>query len=294
MTTHETRLLIECYAELCALFEPEREDCFRTFAWQYRAKWTGPAFAPAGVLPWKNSGDDTAARKAIDRARNGLVESGHLRQSGRDVGLTDSGIAGARRIIGHFQLSASLPAVDFIHSLLGGPHEWVCEHGGAAPLGGWFSESSLAGATAWPRVKKGKPQTPVADHWVVDAMLPLLIAGLAVADFHPSFFAPLYRLTGPGREMAERRVESGEADPGGWFERVMPAAKSYAMQGFWDEAGARFTDCENIFSAAWQRRLAELPSLPALNVNVVKHASLNAFFLPRNIIEKHNPKEGKK
>jgi len=176
--------------------------------WQLRWLWR-----ESGLLPWQNAGEDGAARKRIARGIAGLAEQGLVRVAKRRAGLTAAGLTAARQLCGHPEPDALLCGVDYLLSLLGGPHEW--SGGEGSPESGYVSEASMAGFSPWPRGEIGKQRCPGSE-WTVAPLVMLAVAGLVESTFRRGFELPLWALTADGRGIAVGRRDSGKADPAAW------------------------------------------------------------------------------
>jgi len=256
MTPLESELLAALLGQLDALFEPVN------FAWagspeQYQAQWQRRDkylgrydWTGASLLPWSNPGEDVAEKKRYSRAMAAMEDQGLVRMDGRTAGLTTEGLTAARELVGHLQLEDCLPGLDVLLSFMGTDHEWI---GGET---GYVSEASLAGFEPRPPVEVGKPRLPDSALWVIDALIPLAIAGLIEHDFNSDFELPLYCLTEEGRNLAEKRRHTRKAGPKAWT-KLAQRVRQYKNP-------AAYAD-------AWASAKAALESVKPLQANRVKH-----------------------
>ena len=162
-----------------------------------------------GLMAWANPGNDSAQRKAYQRARDRLAGAGLvlLAAGGKRAGLTAEGLKMARELCGLPTLADALAGLDFIQAAPDAVR-WM--------PGGYVSETTLAGLP--PTYGQGRWQSRLPDSvlGLVDAVLPLLVAGLV--EWRSCHYSGvfLYGLTPEGREMAERRREAGETRAGDW------------------------------------------------------------------------------
>ncbi|MDY0149503.1 MAG: hypothetical protein RBT03_05405 [Kiritimatiellia bacterium] len=175
----------------------------------WRADWQNrDEYLESGLMPWRNPGDDGATRKAFARARDVLVGAGLVAvgNGGKRAGLTAAGLNEARRLCGLPSLADALVGLDFIH---------------AAPdavrwTGGLVSEATLAGLPATFGQKVGESRLPGRVLVLVDALAPLMVAGLVTWRTCHFSGVYLYSLTDAGQVLAERRRKAGDARPGDW------------------------------------------------------------------------------
>lgn len=162
-----------------------------------------------GLMPWRNPGDDAAARKSYTRTRDQLARDGQLEVTGggKAVRLTPEGRAAAARLCGLPTLEDALPLMDFMAAPANDALRWT---------GGEFSESTLAGLSPTYGQGLGKPRLPDSALSVVDVAMPLFCAGLA--DWRPCNQSGLflYSLTPEGHKLATERWAEGKAKPSAW------------------------------------------------------------------------------
>lgn len=241
----EETLLVSLLAEIEALFEPCSPFTFPAGdqgRWQRRDKylgrydWTSP-----GLIPWHNPGEDPTGKKRHSRAMTALTDQGMIRMDGKQAGLTPQGFTAARTLAGHVQLDDCLPGVDLMLSMLGGKHEWT----DPPNVVGYVSECSLAGFAPMPPAKIGQTRLPDSALWVIDAILPLAVAGYIGHDFQPHFELPLYHLTDTGHALAMERKRNRKASSRSWskLEKVINAYADHAYSAAYTAAAAALENC---------------------------------------------------
>lgn len=162
-----------------------------------------------GAMPWSNPGGDAAERKAFSRSRDRLAGAGLVlvTAGGKRAGLTAEGLEEARRLCGLPSMADALAGLDFMADA---PEavRWR--------PGGYLSEATLAGLPPTCGQGLGKSRLPDSAGGVHDALLPLLVAGLA--EWRTCHYSGvyLYGLTAEGQQLAERRRATGEARAADW------------------------------------------------------------------------------
>jgi len=241
MKDAERDMLLTLYGRLCGSLEPQPLDG-RAFCAQrqLRALWLD-----CGRLPYRAKGRSPAETKRLERALTALRDAGLVVTAKGETGLTLTGLTEARRLTGHPQLADTLCALDYITTLIGTGHEWI----DGEQDNGLISESSLAGGIPWP------PNLDALPVSVVDCLLPLILAGLVDFGFRPGCGCPLYRLTRSGRELAQRRLAHGAAEPKAW-RRLVRAYKP------------RPPEC---YATAWAATFNAMPEAVPLRPNEIHH-----------------------
>ena len=211
MTTIESELLSILLGRIDALFEPVSPFSYPSgdqCRWQSRM-----AYNAGQGFRWRNPGEDSAQKKAFCRAAQGLMKSGLVKQIGKNIDFTATGLTLARELAGHVQLEDCLCGLDFFLGLLKTGHEWR----DGDLYRGCVSEASLVGFDPMPPGEIGKTRLPNSALWVIPALIPLAVDGLIDHDYQPHFELPLYRLTAKGRELAAERRDTGKANAAAWL-----------------------------------------------------------------------------
>ncbi len=171
-------------------------------------------YRESGVaMPWTNPGGDAAERKAFSRSRDRLAGAGLvlLAAGGKRAGLTAEGLEAARELCGLPSLADALAGLDFMAAAVEAVR-WN--------PGGYLSEATLAGLPPTYGQGRGQSRLPDSALGLVDAVLPLLVAGLA--EWRTCHYSGvfLYSLTDAGRKLATERQATEAARPGDWPELV--------------------------------------------------------------------------
>ena len=212
--------------------EPDRytNDDARQACWQNRED-----YLQSGLLPWRNPGADAKERKAVVRVRDELAAAGLavVGGGGKLAGLTAAGLKLARELCGTVPLGDALCGLDYLADPANDSARWT---------DGSLSEATLAGLAPTFGQGVGKCRLPDKALGVVDAVLPLLVAGLVewrTCGFSGAF---LYSLTAEGRSLAEKRKADGAARPEAWAKtweksrRPKSQAAADAWLAAWDAA----------------------------------------------------------
>lgn len=206
MTTNEQTTMGHLLGAADGLHEP---STLTGAAWQADWQNRDDFKTSGGLIPWFNPGEAGATRKAFVRARDKLAGLGMVAvaDGGKRAGLTAAGLDEARRLCGLPTLADALCGLDFMADA---PDEVLWNPGG------YVSEATLAGLSPTHRQGLGKPRLPDSAEGVYEAVLPLLVAGLA--EWRTCHYSGvyLYGATAEGQELAERRRATGAARAADW------------------------------------------------------------------------------
>lgn len=272
MTTLHNDILAAMLGRLYGTFEPINPHAKpgAEWAWQHRLAYTGRHGwnRTAGLLPRPTFGGNPAERKQEQRAFLDLEGAGLVVLQKKSAGLTEKGLREAQQITKQITAEDALPGIDYILSKLGGPDEWIDVAGdGRLLASGFVSEADLGGFGAFPPGKVGENRCDC--FWVVDAIAPLLVAGLVDYDHQPRFELPLFCLTEEGGALAQERKANGKARPAAWLKLRSKVSRAIPPEAYLDE---------------WHRTVKEMERAKPIFPNVIQH-HLSACIWPRRLVD---------